>query len=134
MSCENQGESRSQPFLSRNATLVSSSLPDETKPDAFFLQTIPDSIIFEMPQTYQNIHREQTEMKTKFEIEKYIFRKKKGVVASSEFVIFIVSLFFCFENSEVWLFWVINIILLDWIIWRAKCNISRPRGSSLCTE
>ena len=38
------------------------------------------------------------------------------MVASSEFVIFIVSLFFCFENSEVWLFWVINIILLDWII------------------
>ena len=71
MSCENQEESRSQPFLSRNATLVSSSLPDETKP--VFLQTIPYSIIVEILQTYQNIHREQTEMKTQFEIEKYIF-------------------------------------------------------------
>lgn len=76
MSCENQEESRSQPFLSRNATLVSSSLPDETKPDAFFLQTKPDSIIVEILQTYQNIHREQTEMKTQFEIEKCISRKK----------------------------------------------------------
>ena len=134
MSCKNQEKSRSQPFLSRHATLVSSSLPDETKPDAFFLQTVPDSIIFEIPQTYLNIQREQTEMKTQFEIEKYVLRKKiLPVVASSAFVIFIVLLFFCFENSKVWLFWEINIIFLDWIIWRADYNISRPRGPSLCT-
>ena len=76
ISCKNQEKSRSQPLLSRHATLVSSSLPDETKPDAFFLQTVPDSIVFEIPQTYLNIQREQTEMKTQFEIEKYILRKK----------------------------------------------------------
>ena len=50
MYSKNQEKSRSQPFLK--------------KPDAFFLQTVPDSIIFEIPQTYLNIHREQTEMKT----------------------------------------------------------------------
>ena len=62
MYSKNQEKSRSQPFLK--------------KPDAFFLQTVPDSIIFEIPQTYLNIQREQTEMKTQFEIEKYVLRKK----------------------------------------------------------
>ena len=53
-------------------------------------------------------------MKTQFEIVKDILGKKiLRLVACSEFVIFIVLLFFCFENIELWLFWEINIILLD---------------------
>ena len=133
MSCKNQEKSRSQPFLSRHATLVSSSLPDETKPYAFFLQTVPDSIIFEIPNVSEYSTRTNWNENSVWNRKIRIKKKILPVVASSAFVIFIVLLFFCFENSEVWLFWEINIIFLDWIIWRADYNISRPRGPSLCT-
>ena len=127
MYSKNQEKSRSQPFLSRHATLVSSSLPDETKPDAFFLQTVPDSIIFEIPQTYLNIQREQTEMKTQFEIEKYVLRKKYYRWLLPPRLLFLSCYFSSASKTVKYDYFGINIIFLDWIIWRADYNISRPR-------
>ena len=134
MSCKNQEKSRSQPFLSRHASLVSSSLPDETKPDAFFLQTVPDSIIFEIPQTYLNIQREKTEMKTQFEIEKYVLRKKYYRWLLAPRLLFL-SCYFSSASKTVKYGYFGRLTLYSWTgSFGGQTITSVGLGPSLCTE
>ena len=120
MYSKNQEKSRSQPFLK--------------KPDAFFLQTVPDSIIFEIPQTYLNIQREQTEMKTQFEIEKYVLRKKYYRWLLAPRLLFL-SCYFSSASKTVKYGYFGRLTLYSWTgLLGGQTITSVGLGPSLCTE
>ena len=109
-------------------------MPDETKPDAFFLQTVPDSIIFEIPQTYLNIQREQTEMKTQFEIEKYVLRKKYYRWLLAPRLLFL-SCYFSSASKTVKYGYFGRLTLYSWTgLFGGQTITSVGLGPSLCTE